>query len=92
MSYYVTIAGHDLRCEKDISSEMNEHQENDEFYLPWNYGDGSMDLDELYFKWSNDFIKDLLVLKNLGVRGDIICYGEEGEYSKYEINGEGVKE
>jgi len=92
MSYYMTIAGHDLKYKKDISTEMNEYLEKNEFYLPWNYGKGYMDLDEGYFKWSNEFIKDLLVLKNFGVRGHVICYGEEGEYLKYEINDEGVKE
>ena len=92
MSYYMTIAGHDLKYKKDISAEINEYMENKEFYLPWNYGDGCMDLDDSYFKWSNEFIKDLLLLKDLGVRGDITCYGEEGEYLKYEINDEGVKE
>jgi len=71
---------------------MSEYREKNEFYLPWNYGNGCMNLDERYFNWSNDFIKDLLVLKDLGVRGNITCYGEEGEYSKYEINDEGVKE
>jgi hypothetical protein len=92
MGYYMTIAEHELRYKKDISVKINEYLENNEFYLPWNYGDGHMDLDEGHFKWSNEFIKDLLFLKNLGVRGHVICYGEEGEYLKYEINDEGVKE
>ena len=92
MGYYMTIAVHDLRCEKDISYEINEYLENDELYLPWKYGNGCMDLDEGYFKWSSEFIKDLLLLKDLGVRGHVICYGEEGEYSKYAINDEDVKE
>jgi len=92
MGYYMTIAGHDLKYKKDISLEMNEYLEKNEFYLPWNCGDGYMDLGERYFKWSNEFIKDLLVLKDFGVRGNVICYGEEGEYMKYEISDEGVKE
>jgi len=70
---------------------MSEYREKNEFYLPWNYGDGYMGLDEGYFKWSSEFIKDLLVLKNLGVQGYVICYGEEGEYSKYEINAKALK-
>ena len=92
MGYYIIIAEHDLRYEKDISAEMEKFLENDEFYLPWNYGAGYMDLDEGYFKWSNEFIKDLIILKDLGVHGHITCYGEEGECLKYEINDEGVKE
>lgn len=88
----MTISWHELRYEKDISDEMNEYREKNEFYLSWNYGDGYLDLDERHFKWSNEFIRDLLVIKNFGVRGQVICYGEEGEYLKYEINEEGVKE
>lgn len=92
MGYYITIAEHELKYEKDISEEIDKYLENNEFYLPLNYGNGFMDFDERYFKWSNEFIKDLLVLKNLGVRGHITCYGEEGEYYKYEVNDEGIKE
>lgn len=50
MGYYMTIARHDLKYKKDISTEMNEYLENNEFYLTWNYGKGYMDLDEGYFK------------------------------------------
>jgi hypothetical protein len=92
MGYYMTIAGHDLKYKKHISTRINEYLANNEFYLPWNYRDGHMDLDEGHFKWSNEFIKDLLVLKNFRVRGHLICHGEEGEYLKYEINDQCVKE
>jgi len=92
MGYYMTIAEHELRYDKDISAEINEYLESNEFYLSWNYGDGFMDLDEGCFKWSNEFIKDLLILKDFGVRGYITCHGEEGEYLKYDINDEGIKE
>ena len=92
MGYYITIAEHDLRYEKDISAEMEKFLENDEFYLPWNHGNGYMDLDESYFKWSNEFMRDLLVLKNMGVCGYFTCHGEEGEHYKFELSDEGVKE
>ena len=92
MGYYMTIAGHDLEYEEDILTKVNEYLESNEFYLPWNYYNGCMDLDDNYFKWSVDFIKDLLVLKSFGVRGNVICHGEEGEYLKYEINDQGIKE
>ena len=88
----MTIAENDLRYEKDISAEMEKFLENDEFYLLWNHGEGYMGLDDGYFKWSSGFVKDLLVLKKMGVRGNITCYGEEGEYLKYEIHDKGVKE
>jgi len=92
MGYYMTIAGHNLEYNGDIQIKVNEYLESKEFYLPWNYSDGCLDLDDNYFKWSNDFIKDLLVLKSFGVRGNVICYGEQGEYLKYEINDQGIKE
>jgi len=92
MGYTIIISEHDLKYEKDISDKMNEYMEHNDFYLPWNHGKGYMDLDETYFKWDNNFLRDLLVFKNMGVRGHITCYGEEGEYMKYEITDEGVRE
>jgi len=92
MGYYMTISNHDLKYEKDISAEINKYLENNKFYLLWNYGNGYMDLEETYFKWSNEFIKDLIVLKDTGVHGSITCYGEEGEYIRYELTDEGIKE
>lgn len=92
MGYYVTITEQDFKCEKDISAELDEYLKSQKLYLPWEYGDGYVDLDEGYFKWDNEFLKDLLILRNLGVYGQLTCYGEEGEYYKYEIDDEGVKE
>jgi len=75
MGYYMTIAGHDLKYEGDILTKVHEYLESNELYLPWNYCNGCMDLDDNYFKWSSDFIKDLLILRSFGVRGNVICYG-----------------
>ena len=92
MGYYMKISEHDLKYERDISDKMDEFLEKNEFYLLWNHGDGHMDLDDGCFKWSSEFVKDLLVLKEMGVRGHITCYDEDGEYLKYEIHDKGVKE
>jgi len=92
MGYYITITEQNFRCEKDISTELNVYLNKGRLYLPWQYGDGWVDLDEGYFKWDDEFLKDLLILKELGVRGQVTCYGEEGEYYQYEIDDEGVKE
>lgn len=86
MSYYITISHHSLKYEKDILDEMNRYTEQNDFYLPWNYSKGYMDLDETYFKWVNDFLRDFLALKDIGVSGQITCFGEGGEYMKYELN------
>lgn len=92
MSYYITITEQGLRSKRDISKELDECLEEGRLYFVWQHGDGYVDLDEGYFKWDDEFLKDLLVLKGLGVRGCLACYGEEGEYYKYEIDDEGVKE
>ena len=44
------------------------------------------------YKWTEEFLKDLIVLKDLSVRGHLTAYGEEGEYYKYQIDDEGLKE
>ena len=34
MGYYMTIAVHDLKYKKDISTKINKYLEKNEFYLP----------------------------------------------------------
>ena len=92
MGYYLTVVDEDLKCEKDISAELSELLKKEKLYLIWEWGNGYVGLDEGYFKWTEEFMKDLVVLKGLGVRGYMTAYGEEGEYYKYEIDDEAVKE
>jgi hypothetical protein len=92
MGYYITIVENNLKCKKDISRELGKAFDEDEFYLNWQWENGYVGLDEYYFKWNSRFIRDLLILKDLNVRGYCTSYGEEGEYYKYVINRNGVKE
>jgi len=92
MGYYLTIVDEDLKSKKDISAELKEFSKEQKLYLIWGWGNGYVGLDEGYFKWTGEFLKDLVVLKDLGVRGYLTAYGEEGEYYKYEIDDEAVKE
>ena len=92
MGYYLTIVENDLQTKKDISHELKERIDRNEFYLDWEWVRGYVGLDDNYFKWDNSFIKDLLILKELGVRGYCTAYGEEGQYYKYVINRNSVKE
>jgi hypothetical protein len=92
MGYYITIVENSLKSRKDISPELKKAFDHDEFYIDWQWDNGHVRFDENYFKWDNRFIKDLLMLKDLKVRGYCTGYGEEGEYYKYVINRNGVKE
>jgi hypothetical protein len=92
MGYYLTIVDEDLRCKKDISVELGELLKKEKLYLIWCWGNGYVGLDEGYFKWTDEFLRDLTVLKDIGVRGYLTAHGEEGEYYKYEIDDEAVKE
>jgi hypothetical protein len=92
MGYYISIVEENLKCEKDVSEELKKLLEEQKLYFIWDWSNGYVGLDEGYFKWDESFLRDLLALKNLGVRGHLTAYGEEGEYYKYEINDEAVKE
>jgi hypothetical protein len=92
MGYYLTVVDQDLKSEKDISAELNKYLKEQKLYLIWGWGNGYVGLDDGYFKWKEEFFGDLNILKDLGVRGYLTAYGEEGEYYKYQIDDEGVKE
>jgi hypothetical protein len=92
MSYYLTIVEQDLKCQKDIAKELKKMFESQELYYFWDYDKSTIRHGEGYFKWTEGFIKDLLLLKEFGARGFITCYGEEGEYYKFEVTDESIKE
>jgi len=92
MGYYLTVAEQNLKARKDISGELKKLCEENKVYLFWHWDNGFVGFDEGYFKWDEDFLRDLLCLKSLGVRGYLTAYGEEGEYYKYVINNRSVKE
>lgn len=92
MGYYITLTDQNLSCKKDISKDMNKMFESKELYYFWDCDNKVVRHGEGYFKWNDNFIKDLLTLKDMGVRGSLTCYGEEGEYYKFEVTDESVKE
>jgi len=92
MGYYINLIDQSLSCKKDISEDLKKMFESKELYYFWDCDNGMIRHGEGYLKWNDDFIKDLLILKDLGVRGSLTCYGEEGEYYKFEIANSGVKE
>lgn len=92
MGYYITIVEEDLKCEKNVSAELKALFDESMLFLPWYFNEGQIRPDEGYFKWSSDFLKDLLILRGLGVRDHLTAYGEEGEYYRYEIGDDDIKE
>lgn len=92
MGYYITLTDQNLSCKKDISKDMNKMFDSKELYYFWDCDNEAVRHGEGYLKWNTNFIKDLLTLKDMGVRGSLTCYGEEGEYYKFEIDNSSVKE
>lgn len=92
MGYYITLSEQKLSSKKDISEDLNKMFDSKELYYFWDCENEAIRHGEGYFKWNENFIIDLLTLKNMGVRGYLTCYGEEGEYYKFEIDDFAVKE
>jgi len=75
----------------DMSKSIDEI---DEMYLDWNWDKHNdwVEADEFCFKWDDDFTNDLVKLAKIGVEGELVTRGEEGEYTKFVLEGGEVKE
>lgn len=79
-----------------IPPDKKEMVENAETYLDWLFTNNWLDpgllepVDSL-FNWDEDFIEDLKFLRSIGVRGQMVVQGEEGEYDKYVLDDESIK-
>jgi len=80
-----------------LPAGKEETVDNTETFLGWfcfrHPDNGPVEVEPVdsYFEWDDDFIADLKFLQSLGVCGDIILYGQEGEYEKYVLNDASVK-
>jgi hypothetical protein len=92
MGYSIAIIGEDLKCKKDINEELEKLDKENELFLPWYWREGHIKTDMTCFKWAEDFIKDLEIMKDLGVRGYLITRGEEDDCYKYVITSKTLKE
>ncbi len=63
-----------------------------ELILPWYWSEGRVTTDETFFKWADDFVNDLHIIKGLGVRGYLIARGEKDDYYRYAITCNTMKE
>lgn len=91
MSYYMNIVRCDL-IRTDMSKSIDEI---DEMYLNWDWEEGNdvVKPSEDYFKWGDDdgFTNDLVKLAKIGVVGEVVTRGDEGELAKF-VLGSGVVE
>ena len=89
MSYDINIISYDL-----IRTNKSKNIDDiDELFLDWKeIDDNRIKLMENYFHWDDDFINDLVKLVQIGVEGEIVIMGEVGEYIKYVLTDNEVKE
>ena len=88
MSYYMDI----VRCDL-IPTDMNKHiDEIDDTYLRWDWDGDIIYPTENYFKWDDEFTNDLVKLAKMDVVGEVVTRGEDGESTKFVLEGGEVKE
>ena len=91
MSYYMNIVRCDL-IRTDMSKSIDEI---DEMYLNWDWEEGNDGVkpSEDYFKWGDgEFTNDLVKLSKIGVVGEVVTRGDEGESAKFVLEGGEVRE
>jgi len=90
MNYYMNIVRCDL-IRTDMSKSIDEI---DEMYIDWDWEESNdgVESSENYFKWDEEFINDLVKLAKIGVVGEIVTRGEEGEATKYVLEDGEVEE
>ena len=93
MCYDVDIISFELVL-TDTSKSIDDIR--DDMYLDWEMNEMEMDNGvgplENYFHWDDEFINDLVKLVQIGVEGEIVIMDEEGEYTKYVLTDNEVKE
>ena len=89
MGYYMDI----VRCDL-IRTDKGEGLDGiDDSYVEWEEVDNNgIDLIEHYFKWDDEFTNDLIKLAKVGVVGELVTSGEEGELVKYVLGNGAVEE
>lgn len=90
MGYSVYVERMDLRCGRDISGELSEEGR---WYLKYCQSEkGKLAVIEANFRWDGRaFTRDLLRLRSLGVRGNLVIGDTESNLSKYELKDEAVE-
>jgi len=92
MSPYKSVYDPNLRIDFDISKELSERHRKKEFCLRWRWDLGYVEPERCTIPWSEQTIKDMVRLQNLGVRGYIILNDEAHLFSKYDLTDRGVEE
>ena len=89
MSYDVNIINWNL-IRTDTSKSIDDI---DELFLDWKeVDDNKIKPTENYSHWADEFINDLIKLARIDVVGEIVIMSEEGEYTKFALADNEVKE
>lgn len=92
MSYDVDIISYELNLTDPSKSIENIRKG---MYLDWDEDDtedNKVKLMENCFPWTDEFINDLIKLVQIGVKGEIVIMSEVGEYIKFVLSDNEVKE
>lgn len=74
-----------------LEGKVAELYEQEKLWLGWLVGGGHVEPDIACFEWDRSFIRDLLYLRDLGVRGHIILLGSKDELVKYKVEDDAVR-
>ena len=91
MGYVMTIHYDNLKLAKGKEKATERAIANTETYIDWHINNGQIEPENHTFDWDEDFISDLMLLRSLGVRGEIFLCGEDGQYEKWVLDDENVK-
>jgi len=95
MSYHMDVLRVDLHLQKTdpntLEQKVAELREQEKLWLGWIVGRGHIEPEIACFDWDRSFIRDLLYLRDLGVRGHMILLGSEDELVKYELGDDAVR-
>lgn len=96
MGYHMDVHRVELAIEKGdskaVEQKLLELYDRKVLWLGWVVDSGYVEPDTTFFNWDRSFIKDLLYLRDLGVRGHIVLHGSEDELVKYEVTQDAVRE
>ncbi len=94
MGYYITLREYKLKLSSDVVQKLINGLKG----FTWNkleyfeYSEGKLYPVDYSFKLVDEFEEELVFLSRAGVKGFLVFTGEEGEYFKYVLDGEGKVE
>jgi len=94
LGYYITLRAYELKLSSDEVKKLANALQG----FSWDkleyfqYSEGKLYPVDYSFKLVDEFEEELVFLSRAGVKGFLVFTGEEGEYFKYVLDGEGKVE